>query len=364
MKILHITGAKVWGGNEQQLIDSCVEMEKMGVSSYIFCYKNSTISDIATENGIPTLYSVSLKTFSFKKGRQLKKIIKEYCFDVIHLHTSDSVTTFVLSDLLFKLKVPAVFSKKGINSSIKRGLSAYKYNYKNIKKVICVSKAVLESFKRTLKPKNHHKLTVVYDGVNIERIVPSKVKIRKKYKINANDILIGNIANHVKAKDLVTLVKTLNYLVNTLKVKNVKIIQIGSKSKYSNEFISLISKYNLEKYFIVAGFIENASGYIHQFDAYIMTSEREGGPTSLLEAICLKKPIIVTKTGIATALDSKNITIELAEIKDFKKLAQGIVSVIKKNNQEKSNDAYDKLIDKFSMQRLAKETISIYNFIN
>lgn len=365
MKVLHITGANGWGGNEQQLLDSCIELNKLNVQNYIYCYKNSTIETKAINEKIDIINSISPKTFSLKKAKQLKNIINSYNIDLIHLHTSDSVTTYVISDILLNLKTPAVFSKKGINSSIKKGLSAFKYNYKNIEKVICVSKIVLESFKHTLKGKNHHKLTVVYDSVNQKRLQPSNINLKEKYKIENNKFIIGNIANHTKAKDLTTLVKSANYLINNLGVKNVRFVQIGNFSKNSHEFTSLIDYYKLTDYFTITDFQENASGYINQFDAYISSSEREGGPTTLIEAMFKKTPVISTKTGIAEEIITHKKNGLLSEVKDHKSLAENINFLMQnpKYATNFSNDSYQIVKKQFNSELLANKTLEVYKKI-
>jgi glycosyltransferase involved in cell wall biosynthesis len=367
MNVLHISGATGWGGNEQQLVDSIFGLDELNVSSYIFCYENSLLKNYASEHNLKTITTLIKSNLSFRKAKLLKQSIIDLKIDLVHLHTSDSVTTFVVSDILVNLNVPAVFSKKGI-SSPKKGLSAYKYNYKNILKTICVSNAVLESFKKTLKPINYHKLEVVHDGVKTERAkVLNKLNIRKKYNISNEVTVIGNIANHSRAKDLVTFVKTVNYLVNTLKIKNVCFIQIGEEGKDSEKFLPLIKEYNLEKYIKILGFVENAFSLLPQFNIYLMTSEREGGPTSLLEAIYQKIPIVATKTGIVTEIINNNINGFISEIKDYKDLANNIYTLIEnpklsKNFSEKS---YSVILDKFTEKQLSENTLSVYkNVLN
>jgi len=362
MKILHITGARSWGGNEQQLLDTCIEFKRLNINHSIYCYKNSQIEKQALKNNIDIIISTSPKTFSIKKGFHLKKIIKNNKFDIIHLHTSDSVTTYVITDIFFNLKIPAVFSKKGMNSSKKKKLSIFKYNYKNIKYIICVSKAVFKSFKPTMKSKNQHKLTVVYDGINIDRIKPLEIDFPKLYNFDSKKLILGNIANHSRSKDLITLVKCANYLINKLNVKNIIFIQIGKKSKYSEEFMPLISKYKLEEYFIITGSLENASGYIHKFDAYVMSSEREGLPITIYEAFFQKTPVISTKAGGIPEAIENNINGMLSEVKDYKGLAENLASAIK--NQKLTDlfceNSYDLVLKKFTSQQLAQNTLDVY----
>ncbi len=362
MNILHLTGAKSWGGNEQQLIDTCIEFKKLNITNYIYCYKESLIEKEAIKNNISVINSISSKSFSLKKGKHLKKQLLILNIDIIHLHTSDSVTTYVMSDMLFRLKTPAVFSKKGMNSKIKRGLSSFKYNYKKIKQIICVSNAVLSSFKETLKPKNHHKLTIIYDGINLRRIRQSEKKLKRLYNIDNNKTIVGNIANHSKAKDLVTFVKTAHYLINTLNMQNVIFLQIGKNSKYTQELLLLTKEYKLEEHIIFTGFLENASSYINQFDIYLMTSEREGLGVSILESFYQKTPVISTVAGGIPEIVTHDFNGKLSDIRDYKSLANNIVLLMKQPELMKSfcYESYQLVLKKFTTKQLAKNTLISY----
>ena len=260
------------------------------------------------------------------------------------------------------LNVPAVFSKKGI-SSPKKGLSAFKYNYKNIKKTICVSKAVLESFKKTLKPKNHHKLQVVYDGIKIERPhITNQLNIRDRYNISSDITIIGNIANHTRAKDLVTFVETVNYLVNHLEMKNVCFVQIGEKGKYSEKFLPLIKEYRLENHIKIVGFLDNAFSLIPQFDLYFMSSEREGLPITIYESFFQKTVVISTIAGgIPEAIKHDDNGL-LSDIKDYEGLAKNISRLIKNSELKEIfvKKSYALVLNKFTTKQLAVNTLSVY----
>lgn len=365
MNILHITGANSWGGNEQQLIDTCIELKKFDTRNYIYCYHKSPIEKEAFTNNIPVVNSVCHKTFSLKKARHLKKVITQKNINIIHLHTSDSVTTYVISDILFNLNTPAVFSKKGLNSKIKRGLSAYKYNYSKIKQVICVSNAVLTSFSATLKPKNSHKLKVVYDGINIDRIKINQTNLRDLYQIPSSKLLIGNIANHSKAKDLKTFIKTANHLINKLNIKNVVFLQIGKNSKHTEELNTLVIEYNLENHVIFTDFLENASGYINQFDMYLMSSEREGLPITIYESFYQKTPVISTIAGGIPEAITDGINGKLSNIKDYKSLADNVVELMSSTELKNQfiEKSYHLVLDKFTTKQLAENTLKIYKKI-
>ena len=74
MKILHVSGARVWGGNEQQLILNINELNKLESENYIFGINNSPLSIVANENNINFIPSTAKKISKFSNVSQLKKI--------------------------------------------------------------------------------------------------------------------------------------------------------------------------------------------------------------------------------------------------------------------------------------------------
>ena len=155
MKILHISGAKSWGGNEQQLIDMIPELTNLGVENIVYGVKNSPLEKQCELNNIVFIKALKTKINIFSNYRYLKEIVKINKPNLIHLHTSDSLTVFTISDLFFNLKTKALFSKKGMGNS-SSFLSKFKYNYKNLVKVICVSEAVKKSFSQIKQKLNYN----------------------------------------------------------------------------------------------------------------------------------------------------------------------------------------------------------------
>ncbi|WP_062059575.1 glycosyltransferase family 4 protein [Aquimarina longa] len=362
MKVLQVSGAKSWGGNEQQLVDSIEDLKKKGADSIVFCYQNSPLEEYLRANNLDFISVPEKKSYSLSLLKLLKKSIVSNHIDIVHVHTSNAVTTCVLTDLIFRPKVPIVFSKKGI-SKAKKGLSAYKYNYKNIKSIICVSKAVKESFKDTIVPKNHHKLEVVYDGIRIKRSEKkSQLNVRKNYNIDSKTPIIGNIANHTRAKDLKTYVKSINHLVNVLGVKDVFFFQIGKESKYSEDFMPMVEEYKLQDYVCFAGFVENAMDVLSQFDVYFMTSEREGLPITIYEAFYKKIPVVSTRAGGIPEAIIHNENGFLSEVEDYKDLASNLEKLLLDTSKKElfGKRSYDMLMNNFTSKQLAENTVKIY----
>jgi glycosyltransferase involved in cell wall biosynthesis len=365
MKILHINGAKTWGGNEQQLVDLIHSLEKKNVRNLVLGIKNKDLHDYCKKKNITFISAIGSKINSRKNFWYLYDLTTKYNPDIIHIHTSNALTLFVFSDFLYKLKTPAVFSKKGIGNSMSY-LSKFKYNYKNIKHIICVSSTVKDfMLNKVIFSKNQKKISVIYDYVNTQRItqVIKKKTLKEIYNISNNTIILGNIANHFDAKDIETLINSLYYLVYSLKRKNVILIQIGKKTNLTKEFEILIDKYNLQKYLIFTGFIENASKYLNEFDVFTISSQREGGPSSVLEAFYCKVPVVSTKVGILPEIIKDGENGYLVDIKDHVNQAKKIEKLIENKNSGKvfAEKSYKIFNDNFTSEKAANKILKIYS---
>jgi len=362
MKILHISGARSWGGNEQQLVDLIDELNKFGVENIIFGVEGFDLHQYSITNNITFVPCKNKKLNKFKNYKYLNEVVKNVIPDLIHLHTSDSVTVFTISDLLFKLNTPTVFSKKGISRKMSL-LSKYKYNYKNIYKIICVSQIVKSHFENVITNNNLHKLCVVYDGVKIMDVDNSySLCIKSTYQLKTNLKIIGNIANHNEAKDLMTLVKTLNILVNEKKIKNIHLLQVGSFTRGTSEIKELVKTCGLEDYITFTNFVENASSLLTQFDVFLMTSVREGGPTTVLEALYKKVPVVSTRVGVVSEAITDGVSGFISEIGDYNDLANKIEILLNNDFLKKSfiEISYQNFLNNFTSEKLGNNTFKIY----
>src|SRR5690606_37973851 len=176
-------------------------------------------------------------------------------------------------------------------------LSKYKYNYNNIKAIICVSNVVKQfMMDGVIKMKNKDKLCVIYDCVNTDRVDKflKTDNIKDVYKIASSKKIIGSIANHVDAKDIPTLLFAIQHLVYNQKYTDFKLIQIGKFSSITPSLEEQVKALRIEEYVLFTDFVSNASGYLPQFDVFVVSSQREGGPSSVLEAFYSKLPVVST----------------------------------------------------------------------
>ncbi|MDR5590820.1 glycosyltransferase family 4 protein [Christiangramia sp. SM2212] len=362
MNILHVSGARSWGGNEQQLMYLIDELPKYGVNQFFYCYNDSPLFEKLQNKPVEIINSEYLKPFSSRYRKFLAKIVKDKKIDIIHLHTSDAVTGYVLADIIYKLNTPTIYARKSIRRRDSY-LSQLKYNYKNIHKITCISEYVRYHFSKILTEKNRNKLVIVRNGVNLsEKDIKAPYELREKMNIPDSKLLVGNIANHTKAKDLATLVRSIHHLVYKLKMTDFHLVQIGEFTKRTEEHRKLVNDLNVNSYITFMGFTEKASRFLPQFDVFMMTSEREGGPSSVIESLYYKTPVISTKVGIVDEIIENGKNGFSSEVSDYETLAKSILKMnenpeLREIFAEKSHKVF---MENFTAERLGKDTFEVY----
>lgn len=364
LTILHLSGARSWGGNEQQLVDLIPELLKINCKSIVFGVAQSPLDDYCKEHGIEFISCKGKKINSWSNYRYLKTICRRIHPNVIHLHTSDSLTTFLLADLVYSLKTKVVFSKKGVSKS-SSFLSKFKYNYSGIHKIICVSEQVKKDFGPCLSQKNQDKMIIINDAVNLDILNDQSeiINLREEYKCSTETFVIGHIANHNPAKDLNLLVDTCAYLRDNLNFKSFIVFQFGEFTKHTSPIREKIHQLKLENHIFLMNKTPNAYLYNNQFDCFLVTSEREGGPSSALEAMAFATPIVTTAVGIMPSIIENGKNGFISPIKEAEKLAKNIqtLSLLEKPNKAMTCQNRALIIARFNSDRIAKLLKGVYS---
>lgn len=366
MKILHISGAKVWGGAENHLENLYYELNKnhSKVEQHILCVKNSEFHQRLKKSNfnfttVPLNLNLDLR-FAYR----IKTICRSKRIDLIHIHDPDALSLSVVSDILFKDLPPFILAKKTSFSIRKKKLTLLKYNYEKVKKIICVSGSAKEVAKKSIEDKA--KLITIYNGIrfdNKSNITP--FRLRDKYNINSNITIVGHIGNQFEAKDLETFIEVVNEIINIRNLKNFFFIQIGLFTDRTRAYKNKIKEYNLENHLKFTGFIENASAFLPQFDTFLFTSQSEGLPQVINEAFYHKTPVVSTNAGGISEIIKNGENGFLTEIGDYNKLADG---VIKLNTDDKlvkkfTKRSYEQVIKDFSISEMAKRTHKVYETV-
>lgn len=204
------------------------------------------------------------------------------------------------------------------------------------------------------------RLTVIYNGINIKKQshLPRE-EARKELRLGESDFVIGSIANFYKSKSLDTLIlAAISAVHDRLESKFVIIGDGPERARLEN----LIAKYHLENHVMLAGARENAAQYLKAFDVFVLPSKKEGLPYAILEAMAAKVPCVASAVcGIPEIIEHEKNGLLL------KRPSPGTVwdaimylAEHKKRAKELQSAAFETVRTKFSLEKMVKETLALY----
>ncbi len=351
IKVLHISTAKSWRGGEQQLAYMIENINHSKFSNYLLCISDSEVQDFFKASNVKIYTQRKSHSFSISWGRKINKICQDEQIDIIHCHDSKSHTYAVLSDLIVGRDSPIVVHRK-VAFPIKTSyLTKYKYNYKNVKKIICISNAVVDQVNKVVE--NKSVITLINSSKKIGKTNEHNISLKEKYRLNKKNKIIGYIAALTFEKDHETFLNTAKQIIN--KRNDVHFFIIGEgKLKHSIE--EKITELKLSDYVTVTGFIKDAKLLINQFDLLLFTSISEGLGSTLLDTMEQRVPIVMTKNGGGEEVIIDNYSGFICNKKDYKCLSSKVLLCLEDTEKVAflTENAYQDLLSKFSVDKMVK----------
>ncbi|EOH9591262.1 CDP-glycerol glycerophosphotransferase family protein [Campylobacter jejuni] len=182
--------------------------------------------------------------------------------------------------------------------------------YNDYKKILSVSKQTSEENKKNLANRysiQEEKFDFLENTINGEEILKQSQislqgSIEKKYFKKDNKIFI-NIARLSIEKDQLKLVKAFKII--NKKYPKTKLLILGD-GPLRSDLENLIKELRLNRSVFLLGRILNPFPYLKKSDCFVMSSNHEGQPMTLLEALVLNKAIVATNIpGNVSVLDGR-----------------------------------------------------------
>jgi len=161
--------------------------------------------------------------------------------------------------------------------------------------IIAVSTSVREFHQKRSKIPSK-KFSVINNGIDTKAFdiqIDTEEK-RKEFGLHSDDFVIGLFGRFVPAKAHEILLEALKDVI--IKHSEVKVLFAGS-GPTENKIKELTHELNLENNVIFAGFRKDTPELYKIIDLFVLCSNREGFPITLLEAMAAGVPAIVTDVG-------------------------------------------------------------------
>jgi glycosyltransferase involved in cell wall biosynthesis len=362
MRLIQITVSKGWRGHEQKIIYLYEAFKdfKLVEDQWIICPDNSETYRVAIEKGMNVIALNPKSEYDLKFAKQLSKIANEKRADVVFIHNSESHTLAVLSSLFYGLKSPLVLCRTLIKRVDTNFLRKWKYNYKGIKKIICVSTPVLDILKYAVK--DHSKMCVVGSVTDIHKFkkIEKTGLLHTEFNIPSDYKIIGNIAAFTGFKDHKTWVNTVAELVK--RGVKAKYILVGD-GPLESEIRAQVKELGLENEIIFAGFRKDIPEILPEFDLFLFTSNNEPTGGVLLESYACRVPIVAANAGGIPEVIVDNVTGLLAEVGNPISFADRVEEMLNDEELQKKckTNGRQYLIDNFTKEVIARKMFEELN---
>ena len=189
-----------------------------------------------------------------------------------------------------------------------------------------------------------------------------KIKLNKNIKkkiYKKKSLKILTVGRLTAQKDHITLLKSLNMIKNN---KKWKCTLLGDGPK-CNQIKFLAKEYGLQDRVIFKGFIDNVGSFLSDSDIFVLSTNWEGLPITLIEAAAHGLPIISTDVGGCAEVVHHGLNGFIYPFQSHKHLSYFLKELIKKPELIKKMSQSSKLVydRKFLFKNFIKKTYEVYN---
>ena len=301
---------------------------------------------------------------NLKSYKELKKIINDNQYSIIHCHTpvGGVITRLAARKARKQYNTKVIYTAHGFH--FYKGAPLLNWIiYYPIEKIcskwtdclITITNEDFELAKRKFKKckKIEHVCGVGLntDRFDIEITEEDLEELRKEIGIEKDNIVLTYVAELNKNKNQMLLIKTMEQLIK--ESDKYRLILVGDGNK-KQEYEQYIIEHNLQEYIKILGRREDVPQILKLTNIYVASSLREGLPVNIMEAMYMGLPVIATDNRGHRELVENEINGFI--VKNQKELKESIEEILRAKqkykvlSQENRKRSKEYVLDKIQQQ--------------
>ena len=350
MKILHIITNTELGGAQKVCIDLCRKAVEDGISVAVTSMSGGYMWQQLPENVVQFQLKNMVKPIKPAKDLkvffELKTVIKKFKPDIIHLHSSKAGVLGRLVSLFNHRRI--VYTVHGFDS-----IRLKHRTFLPLEKILqrfCGAIVGVSDYdkKNLISEKITKNVFTVYNGIAENSITPD----RHLPDFNKTRKTVLTIARIAPPKNIDLFLETAKQL------PQYDFLWLGGSPEYSVE--ELYKMYSVPENVKLCGDVPNASNYINICDLFVLFSNFEGLPMTVIEAMSQKKAIVASNVGgIYELVDSSNGKLIENAVEEA---VQAVESVLENDGlrREMEQKSYEKYQNNFTLEKMWEGYKAIY----
>lgn len=275
-----------------------------------------------------------LSTKNIQAYKQVKKLIKENRYNIIHIHSPiGGVCGRLAARKERKNGTKVIYTAHGFHffkgAPAKNWLIYYpveKWLSKYTDCLITINEEDYNLAKKKFKAKNVEYVPgigVDENKFNFEMSREERNELRKSLGINEDDFVFIQVGELNNNKNQIMTIEAIKELVKENNKIKLLLVGIGDLKEY---YENKIKEYSLEKSVFLLGYRNDVPKLLKISDVLISTSKREGLPVNILEAMFAGLPIIATNCRGNRDLVPDNNLVEIDNVEQLKDKMRGKIA--------------------------------------
>jgi glycosyltransferase involved in cell wall biosynthesis len=360
--VLHLIKSLGRGGAETLLVETLTAHDNNNFSFhyiYFLPWKNQLVAELELAGGIVSNSPAINNLRIIFKFNEIIRYIKQNNIQIIHCHLPWA--GFLGRFIHYKTGIPVIYTEHNKQERyhfLTRFINKLTFNAQSL--AIAVSNDVKTSIHNLIHPKVPVK--TIFNGINTEkyrRNNNARLKIRSDLGIAADALVIGSLGVFRTQKRIDCWLELFSKLHHIY--PNLRGILVGD-GPLKNDIIGKRKSLGLEHVVFLPGLQPIAVDWYSAMDIFMMTSEFEGLPLSLLEAMSCECAVVATNAGGIKEVLVNRVNGFTTEVDQWSELFYAIEFLLSDPTRLKavSLNARSSVIQNFSIQTMVAHLESTY----
>ncbi len=327
---------------------------------YFLPWKNALVPEFQRAD-IPVFCLNQSGAFDLRVVPRLVRLLRQRNVDLLHLHLPYSGILGRISGKLAKTSA-IVYTEHSLlehHHRLTRWANRLTYAWNDT--TICVSEAVRRSVLAHTKSNGNGAMSTIHNGIDLTLLGDNSdiFSVRQEFNIPSNHKLIVHVANFNPQKRHQDLLASARLVVN--QYPNVTFLLVGH-GRLESQTRRAARDMGIAANVIFSGFRSDATRIMAAADLFVLPSQFEGLPISLLEAMGVGKPVVASRVGGIPEVITDGVEGFLTDPLDPAQFADRILALLKDPDlqQRFSQNAVRRVQEHFSVQRMVERTEALY----